>query len=258
MFTSEQLLFVAGTITLTITLIYLSNFVWRLERKNDIKCFAIGDIIFMIFMFLLRFSPADQVPSLISSLLVAELTLALVWVELSKRPELKLGNFVPIIHEEHTTGLAYKAGFHDEEPEPSRFLKIREVSYENLKFDEHFSFSVDLSNIGYGEIMVHDYTLYIDGKRQKPIPLGKPPYNERLRLVTQERHPIDMPSLYIKSAGFHRIHVTFSGMTTKCSKEIWFSISEDFKKLRYIEMLPYNRLLSPLIKAKLKNCKRVI
>ena len=250
MFNLAQLLFIAGTIVIALVLFYLINFVLQLERKYDLNCFLIAD---GIFMFLLIFTNFEDVPSLLGSFFIAELTLALVWVELSKRPELKLGDFVPIIYKKKTTGLAYKSGFHDEEPEPSRFLKIKEVSYENLKFDERFSFSVDLSNVGYGEMMVHDYTLYIDGKRQKPIPLGKPPYDKRLRLITQERQPIDMPSLNIKNAGFHRIHVIFSGMTIKCSKEVWFSISEDFRKLRYIEIYPFHRLLSLFIKKKLKN-----
>ena len=250
MFTLEQLLFyIVGIIVLAL-LVYT---VWRFERKCDVQCFFFGHIIFLTFLFLFSISPVDQFPSLISSLVIAELTLALVWVELSKRPELKLGDLVPIIYKRHTTGLDYKAGFHDEEPKPSRFLKIKEVSYQNLKFDERFSFSFDLSNIGYGEIMVHDYDYYIDGKKQSTIPLGTPPYDERLRLTTQKRHPIDMPTLYIKSAGLHKIYVMVSAMTVKCPKEVWFFVSEDFKKLRYVEMPRWKYLLSPLIKAKLKN-----
>ena len=253
MFSLEQLLFVVGTIAIAIFLTYIANFVWRLKRKYDLLCFIIGDYIFMFFMLFLLLSKFEEVPELLSSLLIAELTLALVWVELSKRPELRLGDFVPLIYKKHTTGLDYKSGYHDEPPKPSAFLKLKEVSYENLKFDEKFSFSVDLSNIGYQEIMVHEYVYYIDGKRQKPIPLGEPPYDKRLRLITQDRHTIDMLPLHIKNAGFHKIHFEVIATTVKRSKEVWFFITKDFKKLRYVEMNPYKRLLSPLIKNELKD-----
>lgn len=252
MFSLDQLLFVASAFVITFALTYIANFVWKLERKYDVQCFIIGDCVFLIFIFLLFVSKFEDVPSLLSSFFIAELTLALVWVELSKRPELKLGDFVPIIHTKHTTGLAYKAGYHDEPSKPSRFLEIRQVSHKDLKFDEHFSFSIDLSNIGYQEIMVHEYVYYIDGKRQQPIALGEPPYDKRLRLITQDRHTIDMPSLYIKSAGFHKIRFQVIATTVKCSKEVWFHISEDFGKLRYVEIYPLKRLLSPLIKNELK------
>lgn len=213
MFNFEQLPFIIGTIVSAIILGYLFRFVQRLERKYDLNCFIIGDAIFMGFCLLLPFSPVDQVPSLITSLVIAELTLALVWVELSKRPELRLGDFIPVIYgtDKGTRYLEYKAGFLDEEPEPTRFLRIKEVSHKDLKFDEHFSFSVDLSNIGYQEIMVHDYKLEIDGKRQKPIPLGKPPYDKRLRLITQDRHTVNIPPLNIESSDSIRYVLHFQG-----------------------------------------------
>lgn len=244
MLSLEQLIFLTGTIVLAIILIYLFNFVWKLERKYDIKCFLIGDLIFMIFLLLLLFSPLEQVPSLLSSLFIAELTLALVWVELSKRPELKLLDFIPIIHDIQTARV-YRADYNGTLSEPSEFLKIREASYKDLKFGEQFSFSVDLSNIGYGEIMVHQYLVYIDGKLRRTEPF-------KVSLITQERKPMIIPSLYINSHGFHRVDIKVLASTVKCSKEVWFFISEDFKKLRYVEMYPLKRLLSPLIKNELK------
>jgi len=253
MFSSEQLLYIAGTIILGLVLYYMFDFVWRLERKNDLKFFLLGDVIFMIFFFLLIFSPIDQVASLISSLVIAELTLALVWVELSKRPELKLLDFIPIIHDIHTTRI-YRADQLGKLSEPSRFFKIREASYpkyEDLKFEKQFSFTVDLSNIGYTEIKVHEYVVYLDGESQSSIPLWSNPNVERLSLITQQRHTIDIFSFYVKNSGFHKIKVEALATTVKCSKEVWFFISEDFKTLRYIEMAPFKRLLSPLIKAQL-------
>jgi len=252
MFSLEQILPFAGTIAIALTVTYIAIFVWRLKRKYDLLCFLIGDYMLLIFMLLFIVSKFEEVPSLLSSLLIAELTLALVWVELSKRPELYLGDFVPIIHKKNTTGLAYKAGYHDEPPKPS-LVGIKEVSCKDLKFNEYLSFAVDLSNIGYQDIMVHEYVHYINGKRQKPIPLGEPPYDKRLTLITQDRHTINIPSLHIKSAGFHKISLVVIATTVKCSKEVWFYISKDFKKLRYVEMLPYKRLLSPLIKNELKD-----
>jgi len=254
-FSLEELIFVAVIVGYAVISIYLFRFIWRLERRYDRLFFMVGDAIFLIFYLFILFYPLEEVASLVSSLVIAELTLALVWVELSKRPELKLGGFVPIVFgtDKGISYVVYKTGFHDEEPKPSTFLKIKEVSHESLKFDEHLGFSLDLSNIGYEEIMVHDYIYFIDGNKQKPIPLGTPPYNRRLRLITQERHAIDIPPLNIKNAGFHKLNVVFSGMTAKCSAEVWFFISDDFRKLRYVEMAPYKRLLSPITKAKLKD-----
>lgn len=252
MFSLEQLIYIVVALVMFIFILHLI----RLQRKWDIRCFIIGYYICVTFLgfgfFSLIIDRIDLIPELFSSSVIALLTLAFVWVELSKRPELRFGNFVPIVYKKHTAGLVYKAGYHVKEPEPSRFLRIKKVGHENLKFDERFSFSIDLSNIGYGEIMVHDYTFIIDGIRQNPIPLGKPPYEERLRLITQERHTIDLPPLYT-NWGFHKIRVSVSAMTTKRSKEVWFYISKDFKKLRYVEMYPLKRLLSPFIKNRLKD-----
>ena len=252
MFSPEQLTIIGGIIAIALIVIYLAKFVWNLQRKYDLKCFIIGDFVFMVFMFLLFFLKLEDIPNLLSSLLIAELTLSLVWVELSKRPELKLGSFCPIIFKKQGRRLAYKAGFHDEPPKPSGF-GIKEASYNDLKFDDFFSFSADLSNVGYQEIMVHEYIIYLDEKRQKPIPLGEPPHNKRLRLITQDRHTIDIPRLHIKNAGFHKIRLEVNATTMKCSKEVWFFISEDFKKLRYVHVYPLQKLLSPLIKNELKD-----
>ena len=246
MFSLVQLLSVAGTIGLAIFLFYLFNYVWRMERKYDLLCFLFGDGIFIIFFLFLFFSKSEQVPSLLSSLVIAELTLALVWVELSKRPELKLLSFVPIVHDRQTIQ-SYRADYHGELSEPSRFLQVREASYpndENLKFDDRFSFSVDLSNIGYDEVVVHEYIVYLDGKRLRTTALtSKSNPLERLVLKTQQRHTIDVLPLFIESSGFHKIRIKVLATTIECSKEIWFYISEDFKKLRYFEMYPLKRLL---------------
>jgi len=97
----------------------------------------------------------------ISSLVIGWLTLALVWAELDKRPELSLLGFVPIVHDEKSTGL-YKADYHDKVTGPSGFLKIREAIYpqfKGLRFDRQFSFAVDLANIGYEEIDLLDSAL---------------------------------------------------------------------------------------------------
>jgi len=249
-----QLLLITGIIALVTVLSFLSYFLWRSERKSDSICFLFGDAIALFFILFLSFCNIEQFPSLLSSLVIAELTLALVWVELSKRPELKLGDFVPIIWKTVTPNeVQYKAGYHDEEPKPSRFLGIREVSHSDLKFDSQFSFSVDSANIGYTEIGVHEYVIYIDGKRQLPIPLWSGPNEERLRLIAQERHTIDILPLHIESSGFHKIRIRVSATTLERSKEVWFFISEDLKKLRYVRMYPLKRLLSPLIKAELKD-----
>lgn len=81
----------------------------------------------------------------ISSLVIGWLTLALVWAELDKRPELALLGFVPIIQDEKTRNI-YKADYHGNLTDPSRFLKIREARALNLGqhylFGDRDSFSV--------------------------------------------------------------------------------------------------------------------
>jgi len=252
MFNIEELLIKIGLpLAFFIIAVYTA---FRLQRKTDIYGYLFGLIILAIFLiFLFPISTVEQFPSLISSLVIAELTLALVWVELSKRPELDMSDLVPIIRDKHSTGIAFKAGYSSEPTLSSRLFKIREVCSEDLKFDESFSFSFDLSNIGYGEIMVHDYDVYVDGKKQSTLALGIEPQIERLKLITQQREPVDVPALNIKSNGFHRIEVRVSAMTAKVSKEVWFFISDDSKKLRYVDMFPLKRLFSPFIKAKLKS-----
>jgi len=256
----DQLLYILGTIVIAIVLIYILNYVWKLNRKYDLACFLIGDYIFMIFMFLLLFSPFEQVPSLLSSLFIAELTLALVWVELSKRPELKLMSFVPIVwvFERPESGIPLSIlraddGKQGQLSRPSRFLGIKEASIRYAKFGKHFSFAIDLANIGYEEIMVHEYVIYIDGKRESFVALLlNEKSGERLSLKTQQRHTINLSPFSIKSSGFHKIRIEVLATTVKCSKEVWFYISEDFEKLRYVQMNSLKSLLSPFIKNQLK------
>ncbi len=258
MFSLEILFNIAILVGTGLFTILLIRFVLRLERKYDSVFFFFGIVIFIIFYLFIGFTPFDNfvnlIPNIVFSLVIAELTLALVWVELSKRPELKLLEFIPIIHDRQTTGRK-RADNLSKLSQSSRFLKIREASYpnyEDLKFEKQSSFSVDLSNIGYEEIMVHEYIIYIDGKKGSPQELfSKLEPSERLTLKTQQRHTIDILPLYIESSGLHKIRIGVFATTTKLSKEVWFFISEDFKKLRYVEMNPYKRLLSRIVKAKL-------
>jgi hypothetical protein len=206
-------------------------------------------IFFYLVIYAILITRFDLVPEIISSAVIALLTLAFVWAELSKRPELIMLGSVPIVHDIQTLTI-YKADYHGTLSKPSIFLRVREASFPetNHTFDEKFSFAVDLANIGYEEIMVHEYIILIDGKRQKPIPLGNLPYDERLRLIAQQRHPINMPSLNINSAGFHKISIQAIATAEVYRKEVWFFISDDFKKLKYVDIdNPLNRLLSRLL-----------
>ena len=186
----------------------------------------------------------------ISSLVIGWLTLALVWAELDKRPELSLLGFVPIVHDEKSTGL-YKADYHGKVTGPSGFLKIREAIYpqfKGLRFDRQFSFAVDLANIGYEEIVAHEYVIYVDGERQLPVALLTFPQDQRLSLKTQQRYTINMQPLYIKTAGFHRVRIEVSATTAKISREVWFFIADDFQKLRYADARWPHRLWLRLMK----------
>jgi len=254
MLTIQHVAFAFGAIALAILAYYMLKYSWQTNRKCDAECFVIGEAILMFFVFLLFLFSLDQMPSLLSSLVIAELTLALVWVELSKRPELKMGDLCPIIRDNRTWKLFYKAGYHNEPLFPSfasKLFKIKEVSYEAMKFDELFSFSFDLSNIGYSEIVVHEFEYFIDGKKGRTLALGDIPEIKRLKLITQQREPIDIPPLGIKEAGFHKIRITVLAMTVKCSKDVWIFTSKDFQKLRYVEMPTIKRLFSWFIKREL-------
>lgn len=241
------------------TIVILAFFViplirlFSFKRKYDSSCFICGYYICIIFLYLIIYAIIitrfDLVPEIISSAVIALLTLAFVWTELSKRPEIIMLGSVPIVHDIQTLAI-YKADYHGALSEPSRFLGVREASFAktNNTFDEKFSFAVDLANIGYEEIMVHEYVLWIDGKRQKPIPLGNLPHDERLRLITQQRHPINMPPLNIKNAGLHKISIEAIATAEVYRKGVWFFISDDFKKLKYVDIdNPLNRLLSHLL-----------
>lgn len=190
----------------------------------------------------------------ISSLVIGWLTLALVWAELDKRPELRLLEFVPIVHTLATMAL-WKADYHGEILGPSKYLKIKEASNpknKGFRFDQQFSFSIDLANIGYDEIVVHEYVVYLDGKKRPPVALATPsPVDQRLSLRTQQRYPIDMQPLNISTPGFHTLRIEVLATTAKASKEVWFFISDDFSKLRYTHVDPLKRRLSHFIKSTL-------
>jgi len=232
-------------------------YIFRLKRKHSVICFGAAYYMGEAFSFLIYLSilmgNLQLLSEVVSSLVIGWLTLALVWAELDKRPELALLGFVPIIHDERTTNL-YKADYFGNLTDPSRLLKIREASYpqlEDLRFDRQCSFAVDLANIGYEEIVAHEYVVYVDGVRGRPVALLTLPPDQRLTLKTQQRYTINMEALGMEKAGFHKVRIEVSATTAKISKEVWFFISDDFKKLRYVHVYPLERLLSHFIKSEL-------
>lgn len=228
----------------------------QLKRKYDFWCFYIGYYISMLFLFLVLYAiligKFELLPEIISSAVIALLTLAFVWVELSKRPELKLLDFVPITHIVGVTQI-WKTGENTGKlSNPSRILGIREAT--DVTFSEHSSFCVDVANVGYEEIMTHEYVVFIDGAKRSTQPLlSESNALERLTLKTQQRHTINIDRLYLHTSGLHKIRLEVYATTVMCSKEVWFFISDDFKKMRYAEMYPLKRLLSPFIKSGLKD-----
>lgn len=260
MFSLEQLIFIIVAMVMVLFILRLL----QLQRKWDVWCFIIGYYMCVVFFFLVIFSLVidrlDLIPELFFSSIIALLTLTFVWVELSKRPELKLMSFVPIVwvFERPESGIPHSIlraddGKQGQLSRPSRFLGIKEASIRYAKFGKHFSFAIDLANIGYEEIVVHEYVIYIDGKRESSVALLlNEKSGERLSLKTQQRHTINLSPFSIKSSGFHKIRIEVLATTVTCSKEVWFYISEDFEKLRYVEMYPLKSLLSPFIKNQLK------
>jgi len=245
---------VAVGILYSIVAICAPFYIFRLKRKNSALCFIaayyMGEVFSFLFYLSIRMGNLQTLSETISSLVIGWLTLALVWAELDKRPELSLLDFVPLIHDERTRNV-YKADYHGKVTGPSRFLKIREASYpqlQDLRFDRQFSFAVDLANIGYEEIVAHEYVIHLDGERQQPVALLTLPPDQRLSLKTQQRYTINIQPLNIGTAGFHKVRVEVSATTAKTSKEVWFFVSDDFKKLHYVYFYPLKRLLSHFIK----------
>lgn len=245
---------VVVVILYSIATIGLPFYIFTLKRKYSAICFTAAYYMGEAFSFLIYLSilmgNLQLLSETISSLVIGWLTLALVWAELDKRAELALLDFVPIIHDEKTTNL-YKADYHGNLTDPSRLLKIREASYPQLKdlrFDKQCSFAVDLANIGYEEIVAHEYVVYVDGVRRRPVALLTLPPDQRLTLKTQQRYTIDMEGLGMEKAGFHKVRIEVSATTAKISKEVWLFISDDFKKLRYVHVYPPKRWLSHFIK----------
>jgi len=201
---------------------------------------------FLLASFTVVIGKPELLPEVISSLVIALLTLALVWTELSKRPELRLLDLVPgTYNSQGAYGPEHCRA--DRKPgqmtKPSRFLGIVEASYPgtDLKFDKSLDFEVDLANIGYEEIYVHEFVVLIDGERKDPEGL-------HVALKTQQRHEINSRQLGIEKPGFHRVRIEALATTTKVYREVWFFISDDFKKLRYVHVYPLKRLLSHFIR----------
>jgi len=155
MFGLIMLLYALSVIILPVLFLYK----WKLERKHDLWCFLFGYYISDIFLFLIIFAleggNLESIPNMISSLVIALLTLAVVWVELGKRPELRLLHFIPIIHvlPDKIWIVGYNTG---KLSNPSTVLKVREAS--DVKVTTRLSFTIDLANIGYGEIIMNMLT----------------------------------------------------------------------------------------------------
>jgi hypothetical protein len=180
------------------------------------------------------------------------LTLALVWVELSRRPELFFAGINPIIRSEEPKLYVLDINSLGKLSSPSRFLKIREAS--DLDFNKYFSYSFDIENIGYEEVVIHEYIVSIDNKEEPPVPLFSPDnLTERLTLRTQQRHPVWIFPLDFKTEGFHKVRIQVKATTIGCSKEIWLVISDNFRKLRYVEVGPRQRFLSLFVKRNLNS-----
>lgn len=220
-------------------------------RKYDFICAFIGYYVILGFVSIAFLSiiigKLELLPDVISSCVIAMLTLALVWVELSKRPELKMLDFIPTAHFHIADeGVEWRA---DREPgqlsEPSKLLGVIEASYKNpnLKFNEKFSFTVDISNIGYEEIVVHEFIVFVDGKITRRDCLDK-------GLRTQERLGINTYFLGV-GPGFHKVRLQVLATTVSVSKEVWFFISEDLRKLEYLEVYRWKRLIGQGLERKL-------
>lgn len=222
-------------------------------RKYDFWCFFLGYYLAVGFFSLGLFSiiilKPELLPEIISSGVIAGLTLALVWVELSKRPELKLLNPVLSIQIPDISGTASVTAS-EERGQLSQispnFLGVFEADFKNAlwKFDKNFSFEVDVANIGYEEIKVHEYVVVVDGKKIRKENLDIP-------LTTQERHPFSTGVLGIEKPGLHKLRIEVNATTVKVIGSIWFFVSENHQKIRYADMFPPKKVLSYFISHKL-------
>ena len=213
--------------------------VTKLKRKYSVICFTAAYYMGVAFSFLIYLSiltaNLQALTETIASLTIGWLTLALVWSELDKRPELRLLNFIPVAYNPGgKVSESYQCPANREPGQiskTSRFWKIREASFSDpdLKFDKAFSFRVDLTNIGYEEIVPNNYVVSVDGKTIREEEFGK----EALR--THQKRELSTSFLAIQTAGFHEVSIEVYTALTRVSLGVWFFVSNDYRKLRYVQ-----------------------
>lgn len=227
-------------------------FVTKLKRKYSVICFTAAYYMGVAFSFLIYLSiltaNLQALTETIASLTIGWLTLALVWSELDKRPELGLLNFIPVAYNPGgKVSESYQCPANREPGQiskKSRFWKIREASFSDpdLKFDKSFSFSFDLSNIGYEEIVPNNYVVFVDGKTIREGEFGD------VVLRAHQKRELSTGLLAIQTAGFHEVSIEVYTALTKVSLGIWFFVSNDYKKLKYVKAYLPKFLWRPLIK----------
>ena len=229
-------------------------------RERDINCALIGSIILSIFVAAIIISAgynrADLIPDLLSSVVIAELTLTLIWLELGKRAELTLRGILPILY--YSSHLPFPKNYSDltaryDITSPCVYFKeIREAKFDrNIgeRLDD-FSFRIYVANMGQEEITVHEFVTILDESRPSMTQLltedGKP-----ITLKCQQRHTISIPYLGLKKTGFHKLWISVYTATSGVGTEIWFNLSEDFSTVRFIRIVPLHHLFGRFIKSRL-------
>jgi hypothetical protein len=223
-------------------------------RQRDINIFFIGLFIFLLFIIViiisLVFGKFELVPELVSSAVISQLTLTLIWIELSKRPELTLRGLAPIIYRGDPAQSMFAANLVNELPQPSFFWGIVELHTPVPSPLQFLSFQMYVANVGYDEIMISEYVAELD--KMKPIGrLLQEKDTEGVLLKAQQRHKIMFPSLGLEKPGFHKLKLGVYASTTGVSTEIWFSVSNDLTEIRYMRTSPFLSSLGSLTRRQL-------
>jgi hypothetical protein len=212
-------------------------------------------IFFMAMIFSAIFGIGNLIPDLLSSTVISELTLTLIWLELSKRPELTLRGLMPILYYRNLRGFA--SNYHDlvdSLPNPLR-LGILEARFAkpldplNL---ENFSFRIFVANIGIEEITVNECRTLIDDGKPIQKQLFTTTIERFVTLKTQQRHKISLPPLMLSQPGLHKIKFSVYASTTGVGTEIWFHLSKDLSTIRFLRTSPFLRAFGFLVQRKLR------
>jgi len=207
----------------------------RLNRRIDFYCAMLSLFVGIAFFYIIAYfeilpNRLDLFPSTISSLAIVWLTLALVWVELSKRPELLFMNPVPVACVGCNRGepFFFRADSTGSSLELPSLTRIGKASFPKSKHKfENLYFDIELTNLGNQEIMVRKYCFAEDSENPIWVTLNKSLANEQIECLR-------IGPLLSGQTGFRKIHVEAKSALKKVHIDLYVYLSENREILTYV------------------------